>query len=248
MYFTSQLIEFSNHTDICNAMQIVIIPSANPDGYIHSYTNDRMWRKTRSANDGTTCIGTDPNRNFGHEWGGQGASTNPCTETYRGRGPFSEVEAQIVRDVINSYGSRVIFYTAIHTYGRYLLYPWGYSSFSPPEEANFRRVADAGYFAAVDHNGARYTVGGAAAALYPAAGGSDDYAFAAGVPISLTLECAGMEEFLTIFFKFNHLVTIFNLIFEKIFNPFVLLLYVQALVLLLQRLKFQLLRRNRLSF
>ena len=39
----------------------------------------------------------DPNRNFGYKWGGLGASTNPCSETYRGAYSFSEVETRAVR-------------------------------------------------------------------------------------------------------------------------------------------------------
>lgn len=30
-----------------------------------------MWRKTRKPNYGTSCIGTDPNRNWSHKWGGE---------------------------------------------------------------------------------------------------------------------------------------------------------------------------------
>lgn len=29
---------------------------------------NRMWRKTRSRNSGSSCIGTDPNRNFDAGW------------------------------------------------------------------------------------------------------------------------------------------------------------------------------------
>lgn len=32
---------------------------------------NRMWRKTRKPNYGTSCIGTDPNRNWSHKWGGE---------------------------------------------------------------------------------------------------------------------------------------------------------------------------------
>ena len=28
-----------------------------------------MWRKSRKPNQGSTCVGTDINRNFNHEWG-----------------------------------------------------------------------------------------------------------------------------------------------------------------------------------
>ena len=38
-----------------------ILPVANPDGYEYTKT-DRFWRKTRSPNEGSICIGTDPNR------------------------------------------------------------------------------------------------------------------------------------------------------------------------------------------
>jgi hypothetical protein len=31
---------------------------------------DRFWRKTRSPNNGSDCIGTDPNRNWGFHWNG----------------------------------------------------------------------------------------------------------------------------------------------------------------------------------
>merc|ERR1719411_1441861 len=33
--------------------------TANPDGYEYTKT-DRFWRKTRSPNEGSICIGTDP--------------------------------------------------------------------------------------------------------------------------------------------------------------------------------------------
>ena len=32
----------------------------------------RMWRKTRSPNDGSACLGTDLNRNWDDHWGGEG--------------------------------------------------------------------------------------------------------------------------------------------------------------------------------
>jgi len=58
-----------------------------------------MWRKTRSRTGkknflGQECHGVDPNRNFGFEWGGFGASDNACKETFRGAGPFSEPETR----------------------------------------------------------------------------------------------------------------------------------------------------------
>jgi hypothetical protein len=40
----------------------------NVDGYSFTWTNNRMWRKTRRPNQGSSCIGTDPNRNFPYKW------------------------------------------------------------------------------------------------------------------------------------------------------------------------------------
>ena len=34
----------------------------NPDGYAWTQSDDRLWRKTRSPNAGTSCLGCDPNR------------------------------------------------------------------------------------------------------------------------------------------------------------------------------------------
>ena len=36
----------------------------NPDGYQYSHTEDRMWRKNRSSNNGHFCKGVDLNRQF----------------------------------------------------------------------------------------------------------------------------------------------------------------------------------------
>ena len=32
--------------------------------HTRSWASNRMWRKTRSPNRGSSCIGTDPNRNW----------------------------------------------------------------------------------------------------------------------------------------------------------------------------------------
>jgi murein tripeptide amidase MpaA len=51
------------------AFDFYTVPMANPDGYEYSHTTDRLWRKTRSVNAGSTCRGCDPNRNFGFHFG-----------------------------------------------------------------------------------------------------------------------------------------------------------------------------------
>jgi hypothetical protein len=41
-------------------------------------------------------LGVDPNRNYGFDWGGPGASNDPTTQVYRGSGQWSEPETQAV--------------------------------------------------------------------------------------------------------------------------------------------------------
>ena len=77
---------------------------ANPDGYTYSRDKDRLWRKTRSPNKGTSCVGTDPNRNFGYRWqAGDHLTRHPCSHTYRGAQPFSEVETANIRDWLTAH-------------------------------------------------------------------------------------------------------------------------------------------------
>lgn len=75
-------------------------PLINPDGYEHSHNRDRLWRKNRANPEKGSCAGTDLNRNFGYKWGGQGASRQPCRETYAGSGPFSEPETAAIQKFI----------------------------------------------------------------------------------------------------------------------------------------------------
>lgn len=73
-----ELVEHSSENlDILETVDWVIVAMGNPDGYHFAHNSDRMWRKTRQPNEGTTCVGVDPNRNFGYQWDvSGGASTN----------------------------------------------------------------------------------------------------------------------------------------------------------------------------
>jgi len=45
--------------------EFVIIPVLNVDGYVYTWTNDRLWRKNRRPPPaGGTCYGIDLNRNY----------------------------------------------------------------------------------------------------------------------------------------------------------------------------------------
>jgi len=64
-----QLVEFRpDHPELIEEFDWFVLPMVNPDGYEFSHTTDRLWRKTRSANAGSQCVGVDPNRNFDTHW------------------------------------------------------------------------------------------------------------------------------------------------------------------------------------
>ena len=85
-------------------------------------TGMQNWRKTRSRQNGRLCVGVDANRNWGHQWGGNGSVSDPCDYQYQGLAPFSEPETQAVKNFILSLGN-VIMYLSLHSYGQFVIYP-----------------------------------------------------------------------------------------------------------------------------
>lgn len=69
-------------------------------------------------------------------------------------------------------------YLTFHSYGQYILYPWGYDKRVPPDYADLDRVGRQVSTAMKKADGAKsaYTVGNSATTLYAASGGSDDWA------------------------------------------------------------------------
>ena len=45
-------------TAMLDTFDIIIAPILNIDGYAFTWSNDRMWRKTRMPNEGSPCVGT----------------------------------------------------------------------------------------------------------------------------------------------------------------------------------------------
>ncbi|KAG5684517.1 hypothetical protein PVAND_013746 [Polypedilum vanderplanki] len=150
-----------------------ILPVMNPDGYEYTHRNDRLWRKNRRRH--TFCVGTDLNRNYGHKWGGQGASRQPCSETFAGSKAFSEPETKAVDDFLKSSAANFKASLSFHSYGQYILYPWGYDRKVPADHQDLDNVAKEAAAAIKNVDGKIYTVGPAGSTLYPAAGGSDDW-------------------------------------------------------------------------
>jgi len=172
----------------------VIVPIHNVDGYDYAHTSDRLWRKNRQPNPGSTCSGTDLNRNYGYGWGGPGASTNPCSETFRGARAWSAPETDAEIKFITPYLDRgqIKAYVDIHSYGAYFLSPWGYTSQLPPDYSAMNQMMTSVVGAIRTVNGRSYTYGPSSSTLYVTSGSTTDELYGdGGVIHSYTIECYG---------------------------------------------------------
>uniref|UniRef100_A0A8C3SMF1 Carboxypeptidase B1 n=1 Tax=Chelydra serpentina TaxID=8475 RepID=A0A8C3SMF1_CHESE len=172
-------------TRLLNNLDFYILPVLNIDGYVYTWTNYRMWRKTRSTNSGSSCIGTDPNRNFNAGWCSVDPSTNPCDDTYCGSAPESEKETKALADFIRKNLSTIKAYLTIHSYSQMLLFPYSYT-YSLPEDYN--TISKTAVQELASLYGTKYTSGAGASTIYLAAGGSDDWAYDQGIKYSFTFE------------------------------------------------------------
>ncbi len=181
MYFSEQLAtQYSTNariTNILNNVEILLVPVVNPDGYVWTWTNLRLWRKNRRDNgDGT--IGVDTNRNWGYQWGGEGASTDPNNDTYRGTGPFSEPETQALSNFILA-NPRIKAHIDFHSYSQLILSPWAYTA-SLPADAMVFDTLNAKMAAAVRAPfNMTYVAGPTYTTIYPASGASGDWSYGA---------------------------------------------------------------------
>lgn len=163
------------------------LPVVNPDGYAYTHSTDRLWRKTRSRSG--YCIGVDPNRNYPFHWGESGSSTFSCSETYAGPKALSEPECALLASTLINNQQRIKAYLTLHAYSQLMLVPYGHDRVYPENYAELNRVAQAGINAIASFRGTKYQFGTSAVLLYPAAGGSDDYAYGqANIKLSYTIE------------------------------------------------------------
>ncbi|KAH9387858.1 hypothetical protein TYRP_009056 [Tyrophagus putrescentiae] len=198
-YFAQQLVNRYNSGEqeikqLLAYYDFYVAPVLNADGYEFTHTSNRMWRKTRQPSKRLPdCIGADANRNYGYEWGGEGASDDPCSDTFRGDAAFSEPEAKAEGDyLMANFAGRFSAFLAIHSYGQFWLYPWGYkSNLHAPNEADLNRVAKLAVAAWNQVSPTtEFRYGNSADVLYAAAGGADDFAYgSAGAKYSYTVEC-----------------------------------------------------------
>ncbi|KAI0405637.1 hypothetical protein F4802DRAFT_596906 [Xylaria palmicola] len=182
-YITYQLINnYSNDTAVKAVLDnydFYILPVVNPDGFVYTQTSTRLWRKNRQTRSGTTAVGTDINRNWPAHWDGAGSSTSPGSATmYRGVAPGDTPENTGIRTFGDKLGAGkgIKLYIDWHSYGQYVLTPYGYScSAKAPNQSKQDTLArNVGAAIAAVH-GTRFTTGQTCSTLYATAGGSNDY-------------------------------------------------------------------------
>ncbi|XP_040336370.1 mast cell carboxypeptidase A [Prionailurus viverrinus] len=182
-------------TKLLDRMNFYVLPVFNVDGYIWSWTQNRMWRKNRSKNQNSNCIGTDLNRNFNASWNSFPNTKDPCAETYRGPEPESEKETKAVTDFIRSHLKSIKAYITFHSYSQMLLFPYGYTSKLPPNYKDLAKVAKIGTDVLSTRYETRYIYGPIASTIYPTSGSSLDWAYNLGIKHTFAFELRDKGKF-----------------------------------------------------
>lgn len=142
-------------TSILDAVEFVVNPIQNPDGYAYTWSGDRLWRKNRNPNGGA-CYGVDINRNYNDHWGQGGSSTSPCSDTYMGASAGSELETKASVAFFRSHAP-IIGAIDWHSYSQLILRPYGWTRTNSPDEAQLKALGD-GMAAAIEGvHGLEYT-------------------------------------------------------------------------------------------
>ena len=167
---------------------IYVLVSANPDGHVRNEAGQpwAYWRK--NAHPYGSCTpdryGVDLNRNSSFHWGGPGASSDPCSETYRG--PFAASESETLRlqnfladlfpdqrgpnDTDPAPDDATGVFITLHSYSDLVLWPWGDTYTPAPNAAQLqmlgRRLASFNGYTPQQASG-----------LYPTSGTTDDWVY-----------------------------------------------------------------------
>ncbi len=199
MYIVERLLEDygidPEVTNLVNRLDFYIVPVANPDGYTYSHTTQALWRKNRhTPPTGSSCFGVDTNRNWSVGWGGNnGSSPDPCNETYRGTGPFSEPEPTLIKGVIDGIAAqgRLKVHWDIHSNGQMILSPWGYTIDPPPDLPFMNQLGAIIQQGMQSVRGTPYPYGQGAVILYISSGAARDYPYGTYGTMAWTIEMGG---------------------------------------------------------
>ncbi|SCU85457.1 LADA_0D07602g1_1 [Lachancea dasiensis] len=137
-YFIYQLLagygEKRKETKYLDHLDFLIVPVFNPDGYVYTWSHDRLWRKNRQQTFYPRCFGIDIDHSFDFHW--TGTQDFPCSEDYSGESAFEALEAESWNNYINESKSAYTIhgYLDLHSYSQEVLYPYAYSCDALPRD------------------------------------------------------------------------------------------------------------------
>ena len=152
MYFMYYLLE-NYGTDpevtyLVDNRELYFVPVVNPDGYIYNETispnGGGMWYKNR-RNNGDGSFGVSINQNYGYQWGYDNIGSSPVTtsDAFRGTGPFSEPETEVVRNFCIDHDFKIgVNYHATRgaAYWRTIWVPWAYTNKQCPDSTQVNNL------------------------------------------------------------------------------------------------------------
>ncbi|KFA73748.1 hypothetical protein S40288_07338 [Stachybotrys chartarum IBT 40288] len=210
-YITLQLINGYNSGDnfttgVLDRYDFYIFPFVNPDGFVYSQTTDRLWRKNRQPappQGPANCLGRDINRNWAFGWDAntRGASRDPCSQTYQGEAATDTPENRGLDAYLRRLrdGAGIRLFIDWHSYGQYLLFPFGYAETTyAPELGVWHRTASlmSQVIRQASPLNTTYTFGPSASTLYTTTGSAPDHAYAVGgADWSYTIELPDSGEY-----------------------------------------------------
>jgi len=154
--------------------EVVMMPMANPDGFVFTTTNNRMHRKNMANVSCSSNPGVDLNRNFDSHWASGGSSSSACSDVYHGPSAMSEVESQVIAGVMKEAPMTVFIDT--HSYTQLVISSPGWTRTRDARHGEFRDIGRSIQQAIKNSHGLTFTEGPTAATLYVAAGITIDYA------------------------------------------------------------------------
>ncbi|KAK0738902.1 carboxypeptidase [Schizothecium vesticola] len=181
-YFAYYMLTNSATTEIkgfLDKYDMFFFPVVNPDGFVYSQTNDRLWRKNRQSTSGSSCIGHDINRNWPYQWSVTGgASTSPCAQDFKGTsaGDAPETAALSAWLQATKASQGVKLFIDWHAYSQLFMTPYGYSCTAlATKNTEYQSLAKGAAAAMKAVFGTTFQTGPICSTIYKATGSSVDY-------------------------------------------------------------------------
>jgi len=182
VYAVEKLVEkVQSDPSYLNGVEVIMMPLANPDGFLHTENSARFHRKNTNSNN-SLCLGTDLNRNFPTGWDScsalQCGSSVPCLDTFKGREAGGEPETKVIMKVLQE--SEMTVMIDVHSFTQLVLASWGWTDEPHPRAEEFAELGNKMKNAIAARHDTTWRYGTAPEILYKAVGTLTDYATSLG--------------------------------------------------------------------